>query len=305
MKINRSRLVQLVESSIRKNLLKEEEIGNVSDITRSVTNSKGGKVKIPDGYAKFIASQNLTASKGDPYEYIALINLSTKELAYMPIMDDEGGVNPKKNVGRVFDKGSGLAYDKLHKRYQENSDKLEKYEKAKEDAIKKTEEFFKGMPEKVESGIMKQHISNIILGASLYAGIGGASNIITGKSQDDAEFLEVLVVDSAEAIKTGDPFYRKAIFNKINSLAKTNSQSNTAKEFLNTLGLDDPSDSELAKSEMYKKAKEEIGNPFETDSEETRSVGSEKEESNESRQINERRIRAIIRHELLRARKRK
>jgi hypothetical protein len=310
MKVSKNKIKALVMEAMSKTLNEESEFGNLTgEVTKNITNSKGGTVKIPNGYYKMPGTRLLTAEKGDPYEYTALINAKTEELAFMPVMDKKGGTSTKLNVGRVFDKGH-KAHTKLLKRYNENFPNELEIKKKIESSQNKSGisaelmSAFKGV--NMKKDIINKHVANLASVCQIYANpksSEGPQSIFGG--DDPAGTLDVLTRDHAEAIKNEDPFYRLAL----HQAATKGLDGQTSAEvegLLSDLGLEKPTKEELAKSALYKDSEDVVAKSAlfkdldkENPNPDDKTVPTGKERSDESREINENRIRAIIRHELI------
>jgi len=236
MKISKSKIKSLVVEAM-KNTLKEEDspFGNLTgDLSSSIENSKGVKIPIPDGYFKMSGSSELAAAKGDPFEYVALINNKTNDTAFMVI---KGNGTPKgeKAVGKVFNRGHA-AHTKLEQRYNKAY----------------PNPYLKDI--KAMEGLYKKYRQN-------------------PDNMSDSEL------------------------NKINSITEKlpDQTMSLVKSRLLKLG------GNQADVEMFTQAVKSA--PNDSKGSTSAIAGHKKEEANESKMMNENRIRAIIRHELIQSMK--
>jgi len=306
MKVSKNKIKALVMEAMSKTLNEKSELGNLTgEVTKNITNSKGGTVKIPNGYYKMPGTRLLTAEKGDPYEYTALINAKTEELAFMPVMDKNGGTSPKLNVGRVFDKGH-KAHAKLLKRYNKNfpnemgiKKKILDSKEGKELSSYLTKAL---QGANIDDVAVRKDIIFLATACRIFAdpssyssegGIFGSDDV-----NKNVEMLEALIEPHEKSIKEADPLYRLALYNTALKGLDEQEKRNV-RDILSIINIKEPTESEIAKSTVYKNNKDIVAKSILFKDQDKPTISGEKEDANESKEINENRIRAIIRHELI------
>ena len=166
----------------------------------------------------------------------------------------------------------------------------------------------------VESDLLRTHVSQLVAAMRMYvdpASYDREDGGIFSSKEEDAKqnkaILDILTDPHIKALKEADPFYRRTVY----AAATKGLEPDFAEEITSLLqekGFSLPDEKDLAKSELYKNAKSEVDNsPLfkalrvspSSPSEKSTYTGEEDKEANESKTMNENKIRAIIRHELI------
>lgn len=123
------------------------------------------------------------------------------------------------------------------------------------------------------------------------------------KYKTDADLIDNTKVDNAvRELNSGDAMDRLAATKEVEKVLG----SKLASEFLKAINLSKPSLAELKKSEKYQNAlnateKTELAKGLEKDRTSEKTSSDKKQDANESKMMNENKIRAIIRHELIKS----
>jgi hypothetical protein len=197
---------------------------------------------------------------------------------------------------------NGLGFDK-----KPEAVALDFLDKSKEKAaaLAAIDDMFEGLPDKIQDNSLKTSIANVKSGLTLY--LFRDPKIDTIFANDPNGMLELMIGSDVDKLANADSFYRLALHHAIKSDSSLElAQKQELVEFIDEIGLTKPDKAELASSTKYKETKdsseEAVANSPLFKAIETSSLaGSEK--ANESKMMNENRIRAIIRHELIQAMK--
>jgi hypothetical protein len=200
---------------------------------------------------------------------------------------------------------NGLGFDK-----KPEAVALDFLDKSKEKAaaLAAIDEMLKDLPIKIQDDSLKTSIANVKSGSTLY--LFRDPKIDTIFTNDPEGMLELMIGSDVDKLANADSFYRLALHHAIKSDSSLDQkQKQELVEFINRIGLTKPDKAGLASSSKYKEikdsSKEAVANSALFKAIETSSgvAGEEKKQSNESKMMNENRIRAIIRHELIQAMK--
>ena len=200
---------------------------------------------------------------------------------------------------------NGLGFDK-----KPEAVALDFLDKSKEKAaaLAAIDDMFEGLPDKIQDNSLKTSIANVKSGLTLY--LFRDPKIDTIFTNDPEGMLELMIGSDVDKLANADSFYRLALHHAIKSDSSLDQkQKQELVEFINRIGLTKPDKAGLASSSKYKEikdsSKEAVANSALFKAIETSSgvAGEEKKQSNESKMMNENRIRAIIRHELIQAMK--
>jgi hypothetical protein len=168
-----------------------------------------------------------------------------------------------------------------------------------------------------KSGLSKaaKDVANAIVSFLDLTNYGDGEGEINDELKD--YLFQINTEKGIEAIKnSSDPYYKHAVFMHLRQACQKNKNVKLADcidAAAKYLDLKEPSEDELSKSQSYQNAKKAAGDSplFKNSIEPVRSTfgdpkeSDSKEPKNESSQINEKRIRAIIRHELIRAQRKR
>ena len=199
----------------------------------------------------------------------------------------------------------GLGFDK-----KPEAVALDFLDKSKEKAaaLAAINDMFKDLPDKIQDNNLKKSVANVKSGLTLY--LFRDPEIDTIFTNDPEGMLVEMIGPDVDRLMEADPFY---IFSLHHAVKSDNSLTSEQKEKLvnniNATGLKRPNEEQLASSSMWKEisksSEEAVANSPLFKAIETSSAvaGSEEKSANESKMMNENRIRAIIRHELIQAMK--
>ncbi len=180
--------------------------------------------------------------------------------------------------------------------------------KEKAAALAAINDMFKDLPDEIRDNNLKKSVANVKSGLTLY--LFRDPEIDTIFTNDPEGMLVEMIGPDVDKLMEADPFY---IFSLHHAVKSDNSLTSEQKEKLvkniNATGLKRPNEEQLASSSMWKEisksSEEAVANSPLFKALETSSAvtGSEEKSANESKMMNENRIRAIIRHELIQAMK--